>query len=183
VDQPEGVSRDRGAWALASIRHKISFGLVAVGCALAIPACGGSGRLRNAPRSSGSARAVAYASCMRSHGVPNFPDSSAGGGFDIPSTINPRSPAYVSARQTCTKLLPGPVATPTFSDRDRLELVAAAKCMRTHGVEVADPTFSGPYITLNLPDQTTIRSPVFKRAEHACHYPVPESAAGASGSP
>ncbi len=112
---------------------------------------------------------------MRSHGVPNFPDPSADGGFHIPSTINPQSPAYVSARQTCTKLLPGPIATHTFSDHDRLGLVAAAKCMRARGVEIADPTFSGPYITLDIPDQTTIQSPVFKRAEQACHYPVPKS--------
>jgi hypothetical protein len=162
---------------------KVSFGLVAAGCALAIAACGGAGAPANAARASGAASAVAYASCMRSHGVPNFPDSSPDGGFDIPSTINPRSPAYMSARQTCTKLLPGPVATPTLSDRYRLGLVAAAKCMRTHDVDIADPTFSGRYITLDLPDQTTIQSPVFKRAEQACRYPVPKSAAAATGSP
>jgi hypothetical protein len=120
---------------------------------------------------------------MRSHGVPNFPDATTGGGFDIPSTINLRSPAYASARQTCTKLLPGPVEPRTLSDRGRLELVAAAKCMRTHGVEVADPTFNGPYITLDIPGQTTIQSPAFKRADQTCHYPVPKSAAGSDGSP
>lgn len=125
-----------------------------MGCALAIAACGGSGTPGNATRAGGSALAVAYAGCMRSHGVPNFPDASASGGFDIPSTINPGSPSYVSARQTCAKLLPGPVATPIVSDRERVGLLAAAKCMRTHGVGIADPTFSGPYITLDVPDQT-----------------------------
>lgn len=173
MDQPEGLSRDRGAWALIPIPCKASFGLVAVGCALVMAACGGSGSHHYATRLRGLAQAVAYSSCMRSHRVPTFPDASADGGFDIPSTINPRSPAYVSARQPCTNLLPGPVATPTESDRDRLVLVASAKCLRSHGVQVADPTFSGPYITLDIPDQTTIQSPVFKRAEQAFHYRFP----------
>jgi hypothetical protein len=183
VDQPEKLWRDRGARAFAGIAGKVSFGLVTVGCALAIAACGGSGTPGNATRAGGSAPAVSYAGCMRSHGVPNFPDSSPSGGFHIPSTINPGSPAYVSARQTCAKLLPGPVALTPTSDGERLGLVAAAKCMRTHGVEIADPTFSGPYITLDVPDHTTIQSPAFKRAEQTCHYAVPESPAGATPSP
>jgi hypothetical protein len=120
---------------------------------------------------------------MRSHGVPKFPDASAGGGFEIPSTINTQSPAYIEARQTCIKLLPGPTAAHALSDRDRLQLVAAAKCMRADGVNVADPTFNGPYMTLDVPSQTTTQSPVFKRAEQACHYPIPRNAVGANASP
>ena len=183
MDQAERLWRDRSARAFAAIARKVSFALVAVGCALAIPACGASGTPGNATRAEGSAPAVAYAGCMRSHGVPNFPDASASGGFDILPTINPASPSYVSARQTCAKLLPGPVATPIVSASERLGLVAAAKCMRTHGVEIADPTFNGPYITLDVPDHTTIQSPVFKRAEKTCHYSVPESPAGATPAP
>src|ERR1700733_5544189 len=100
---------------------------------------------------------------MRSHVVPNFPDPSAGGGFDIASTINARCPAYRAARQMCTNLLPGPIAPHTLSDRDRVQLVAATKCMRTHGINVAD--------------QATMHSPAFKPAEQACHYPVPKNSA------
>ena len=55
--------------------------------------------------------------------------------------------------------------------------------MRAHGVGVADPTFhGGPYMTLDVPDQTTIASPAFKRAEAVCHYPVPSHAAGPNAS-
>jgi hypothetical protein len=94
MDQPEEFRWDGRRWALSAMPRKVSFGVVAVGCALAIVACGASGTSRSATDSSGHALGVAYADCMRSHGVPNFPDASAGGGFDIPSTINAQSPAY-----------------------------------------------------------------------------------------
>ena len=54
---------------------------LAAGCALAVVACGSSSKPRNATGSSGSAQVVAYADCMRSHGVQNFPDASSGGGW------------------------------------------------------------------------------------------------------
>jgi hypothetical protein len=158
-----------------SIPRKLSSGIVAVCCVLAVVACGSSGTGRSGAHSGELAPAVTYADCMRSHGVPNFPDASAGGGFDIPSTINTQSPAYLSARQACTKP-PAPAAGRGLSDRQQLELIAEAKCMRAHGVDVGDPTFNGAYMTLDELDQTTIASPAFKRAEPACHYPVPENA-------
>jgi hypothetical protein len=154
--------------------------MVGVGCALAIAACGAS---RSTTRSGGDSGAVAYAGCMRSHGVPNFPDAIAGGGFEIPAGLNTQSPAYTAARQMCTKLLPAPVAQHALSERDQRQFVAAAKCMRRHGTDIADPTFNGPVITLDVPDQTTIQSPVFKRAEQACHYPLPRQAADPPASP
>jgi hypothetical protein len=172
-----------GTWMLASIPPKLSSVVVAVGCALAIVACGTSGTGRSATRSGGFAQAVSYSDCMRSHGVPDFPDPTAGGGFDLSSKIDTQAPAYLSARQSCTKLLPGPGAPHTLSERQQLQFIAAAKCMRTHGVQVTDPTFNGPYITLDVPDQTTIGSPAFKRAEPACHYFVPKNPTGSSASP
>jgi hypothetical protein len=147
--------------------------LVAAGGTLMIAACGSSGK---SPATTGSrvyANTVAYADCMRSHGVENFPDASPGGGFDIPSTINTQAPAYVSAHQTCVKLQPGPIVPPTGSERQNLQLVASANCMRKHGVNVADPTFRGPYVTLDVPDKATLQSPAFKLAEKACGYPIP----------
>jgi hypothetical protein len=51
---------------------------------------------------------------MRAHGVPSFPDPVPGSGgvkLDAGSTVNPQSPAFQSAQQSCTKLLPGGGAT------------------------------------------------------------------------
>jgi hypothetical protein len=70
--------------------------------------------------------ALKMAACMRSHGVPNFPDpqvttgpggkgigvriggpSSGGGG------LNPNSPAFQKAQKTCMPLMGGPKGFPT----------------------------------------------------------------------
>lgn len=109
---------------------------------------------------------------MRSHGVQNFSDADSGGGSQLPATIKTQSPTYTSARQACAKLQPGPMVPSPPSERQIRQLVASARCMRQYGVSVADPTIQGPYITLDVPDEATIRSPVFKRAEQACGYPV-----------
>jgi hypothetical protein len=147
---------------------------LAAGCALAVVACGSSSKPRNTTGSNGSAQAVAYADCMRSHGVQNFPDASSGGGLAIPSTINTQSPTYIRARGACATLQPGPIVPRLPSERQERQLVAGARCMRRYGVSVADPTFQGPYITLGVPDEATMQSPAFRRAEKACDYPVPK---------
>src|SRR5439155_22166306 len=49
-----------------------------------------------------------FAACMRRNGVPNFPDPSSRGELTIGagSGIDPNSPAFRKAQQTCSKLLP-----------------------------------------------------------------------------
>src|SRR5579862_3935638 len=49
-----------------------------------------------------------YAECMRSSGVPNFPDPKAGGGFEIPlgSGIDPSSPVFKAAQVKCRSSCP-----------------------------------------------------------------------------
>lgn len=42
-----------------------------------------------------------YAKCMRAHGVPSFPDPLPGGGFNVPSTVNAQSPAFIAANTAC----------------------------------------------------------------------------------
>src|SRR5262245_16962842 len=49
------------------------------------------------------------ASCMRSHGVPDFPDPTFENNsvtFNIPSSIDPKSPQAKRAEATCSKLIP-----------------------------------------------------------------------------
>jgi hypothetical protein len=49
------------------------------------------------------------ARCMRSHGVPDFPDPTFENNsvkFNIPSSIDPNSSASKSAAATCSKLIP-----------------------------------------------------------------------------
>ena len=49
-----------------------------------------------------------YAKCMRSHGVINFPDPTAGDppGFHFPPNFDLTSPTFVAADRVCHSLLP-----------------------------------------------------------------------------
>jgi hypothetical protein len=50
-----------------------------------------------------------YARCMRAHGVPKFADPKAGEGLSIgkKAGVDPNTPQFKAAQQTCQKLLPG----------------------------------------------------------------------------
>jgi len=54
---------------------------------------------------------VKWARCMRSHGLPSFPDPNPQGAFDR-SKIDENSPAFATANKACRSLNPGP--TPVY---------------------------------------------------------------------
>ncbi len=123
--------------------------LVVITCSVAIAACGSSGGSNSgAATGSGDAPALKLADCMRSLGVPNFPDPSAGGGgVNLTSGVNAQSPAFKSARRACAKLVPG--GKPGGQSATESQFLAAlsfSKCMRTHGFpDFPDPTrFDSP---------------------------------------
>jgi hypothetical protein len=94
------------------------------------------------------AQAVKWAACMRSHGLPTFPDATAvpGGGvhFDVLPAMA-TSAAYAVASRSCEKLQPAPTL-PSAAQLAPLvkHLLALAVCMREHGVpNFPDPTSQG----------------------------------------
>ena len=53
---------------------------------------------------------VKWALCMRSHGLPGFPDPNSQGAFDS-SRFNDRSPSFQTASKACQALEPtGPIS-------------------------------------------------------------------------
>jgi hypothetical protein len=57
-----------------------------------------------------TAEALKFTACMRSHGLPTFPDpvvSADGIGLRLPAGIRPTSPAFQAARRACHHLMPG----------------------------------------------------------------------------
>src|SRR5689334_4039587 len=62
------------------------------------------------PASTASRSAVAYAQCMRAHGLPNFPDPGADGAITVTggpdSGLNPDSAQFKAAQQACGSLQP-----------------------------------------------------------------------------
>jgi hypothetical protein len=106
------------------------------------------------------AKLEAYAGCMRSHGVPSFPDptvgSNGGGGFQLRSGpggegIDPQSTAFQAAQNKCKSLLPnGGVAQP-LSAAQQQKFLNWAACIRSHGVpSFPDPDFSGGGVRISL---------------------------------
>ncbi|MGO9788672.1 MAG: hypothetical protein ACLP8S_03820 [Solirubrobacteraceae bacterium] len=78
---------------------------------------------------------LTFAQCMRSHGVPNFPDPSSSGQLQLPSSVNPESPAYETAANDCKSF--GAGATPkaiTQTPQMQAAALKMARCMRSDGV-------------------------------------------------
>jgi hypothetical protein len=134
--------------------HLWAAGVVALGVTLA--GCSGGPTVPTAGSSGGSgssgastlAQAVAYSQCIRSHGVPNFPDpvQTPSGQYGYRTHgIDPNSAAFQGALQAC-KALPSPW-NPTgqqLSPAQQQAWLTWAQCVRTHGVaDFPDPTFSG----------------------------------------
>jgi hypothetical protein len=158
-------------------------------CILALSACGVSGS-NGTQSGSASTAFLPYSECMRSHGVPNFPDPSAGGGIQLTagSGINPLSPSFKAAREHCVKLLPGGGPPKGVTEQQKEQLVQTAECMRAHGVTgFPDPTTIAPSnpqnysiaegiggpdggLFLLVPKTIDVNSPVFKQAGKACNF-------------
>jgi hypothetical protein len=128
--------------------------------ALTSTACGGSsaGGSSNAGRSANSDE-LDYARCVRSHGVPNFPDPSSGGQFNkiFLGHLSASNSQYQTATQTCAHLLPAGGGGPTAAEvrQEWTGMASFARCMRAHGVpnwpdptpyppDVSRPTFELP---------------------------------------
>lgn len=90
-------------------------------CEHLLPA-GGEDTLDPEQQAEALEEALQYAACMRSHGVPNYPDpkQSGDGGIDTSldgTGINPDSPAYKAAEEACKDLAPGAGAGGSTSRR------------------------------------------------------------------
>jgi hypothetical protein len=185
ADPPQsGAGPSANPGEVPSRRLGLPIALAAVGCVLALAACGSSGSPSSAAGTgSGDTLALQFADCMRSHGVPTFPDpGSPGGGPGSNSAINKQSPAFVSAEQACNKLQPGgrPKGTP-LPEAQRVAALAWAQCIRTHGVpELPDPTFpNSGGMFIGVAPGFNPQSPAFKQAQAACgSLPRPAKHAG-----
>ena len=129
---------------------------------------------------------VAYSQCMRSHGVPEFPEPTEGhllihsSNHDGHATgIDPGSAQFQAAQKVCGKLLPEG-GTPSPAQRAKMQESALkfSRCMRTHGVpNFPDPTFSGggARLTLKAGGANGIdpESPQFRAAQKTCQSIAP----------
>jgi len=115
---------------------------------------------------------LAYARCMRAHGVPDFPDpNSNGGGFEGV----PAGSQVTAADHVCHHLLSAgaPHLSPAQQQHLLGQLVKYAQCMRAHGLpNFADPhTDNGGYI---MGGDTDRNSPQYQSANQACQHLLPK---------
>jgi hypothetical protein len=125
----------------------------------------------------GAAAMRRFASCMRSHGVPNFPDPSADGTITF-SGLNPQSPTFERAQRACQKYTPdgGKAPSPAQQARAQAAALAFSACMRSHGVpKFPDPQFSAGRASLRIGRSSGIdpNSPKFQAAQKACQKNLP----------
>jgi len=162
--------------------------VAAVAVATLATACGGS-----TPSSASTptyAQELALVGCMRSHGVPDFPDPNASGGYTLTASgslegaggsVDINGSQAQAAYGSCRHLLPGGPSISQLEQQVVQEQQAQAKalpallkysqCMRSHGV----PNFPSPGQGTASPDSTpvNVNSPQYVAAAGACQHLQP----------
>jgi hypothetical protein len=164
--------------------------------ALAVAACGGGGggkgdgvaslggndqpTATTSPGGSGKAkqqRALAYARCMRQHGIdmpdPKF-DAAGRMAMQLPSGVGPDDPKFKAAEQACKQYAPS--GEPEKVDPQlQQQMLAYARCMRQHGINIPDPK-PGEGISVDGDAGVNPNDPKYKTADQACQQYVPKGA-------
>ena len=131
-----------------------------------------------------------FASCMRTHGEPNFPDPNAQGQLSIDSSsgIDPSSSQFQSAQRACAKYLPNGGQPPSPAQQAKIQAQALkfSACMRAHGVpRFPDPQFGNGKVSIHIGSGSGIdpQSPQFQAAQQACASELPGKAGTAQAGP
>ena len=156
--------------------------VAAVAAATVIAACGsGSSDTSSTTGSSGhltdaqvQQATVNFAACVRSHGVPGFPDPSSPRQFKTSFAGIQGSPAFQAATKACQDFLPGggpsgQGAAPASHAQIAAEL-AFALCLRSHGFpSFPDPSSTGELSYAMISNAgIDIHQPAVVRAADAC---------------
>jgi hypothetical protein len=105
---------------------------------------------------------LAYAQCMREHGISDFPDPQPGGGI-----------AIKAADDACKSLLPQPPSEEE-QQQEFEDMLRFAQCMREHGItDFPDPK-PGEGISISADQGSDLdpNNPQFKAAKKACGGPI-----------
>jgi hypothetical protein len=180
-------------WPPRRIRRRLGLLVVVPGLGFALSACGGGGpatpgvasigstttTARAGEQSGNEARnysdAVTYAGCMRTHGVPDFPDPDRNGDFLLgakaggQSGVIPGSRQFQQANKACSHLLPnGGQMTPGELQQAIAKALKFVQCMRSHGVpNMPDPKATSSGIAIGGRGLDP-RSAMFQAAQAAC---------------
>ncbi len=168
---------------MARCHRPISVASIAAVAALSLLAAGCGGGRSAGVASVGSATTttqsglVGFARCMRSNGVPGFPDPDSSGGIPKPQVVaaaKANQNKFNAAQTACNHLLPsGGLGPPQTSQQLRTRLadeLSFASCMRDHGVSrFPDPTAQGQLTVEMVQAQgIDVHSPAVLHVVQAC---------------
>jgi hypothetical protein len=187
---PKCRARPRSRRAVAIAGAVLALGMALAGCgggssssgvahlstsASGGPAAGGAGTSSAASSASTQQKMVAYAQCMRTHGVPNFPDPTSSGGNSKEAAIRAFkevSNSQAEAAQTACQHLQPNGGQPNKAELARHigDLLAFARCIRARGVpRFPDPSSSGQVTHAMLANAgVDAHQPAVLRAADAC---------------
>jgi hypothetical protein len=127
---------------------------------------------------------LAYSSCMRAHGVTNFPDPTSGGGLNdkaaVVNALEAVSAAIADAAQKdCAHVLPageglgGQIVQPVTA-KDQQYYLKAVACMRSHGFPTfPDPVFTGTNVSFAITPSVNTHSAQYANANRICRKLIP----------
>jgi hypothetical protein len=150
-------------------------GGAAVAAAAALAACGSHSSTSTSSASTVGTSQQRYigaltqfAGCMRTHGIP-VPDPNSQGQIAGSAQLQQQyqnTPQGQAALHACQSYLQAavPQLTPAQTEQFRQANLAFVRCMRAHGMQLADPAPSGD-LNLQGIDKGT---PQFQRAANAC---------------
>ncbi len=152
----------------------------AITAAAVIAACGSNSP--NRPSSTGAATttatpngALAYARCMRAHGVPNFPDPTGGNNkralvSALEHVSNSRAQAAATACISVNGGSPGTGQGATRARANTTAMLAFARCMRRHRfASFPDPTANGQLTHQMLANAgINLHQPALAQAADSC---------------
>jgi hypothetical protein len=173
--------------AIRRLRPAVALAAVAA-VAAAATAC--SGTVPSTKSTPTYVQVLALARCMRSHGVPNFPDPDSSGGYSLMAngslqgaggaSVDVNSSQAQAAYGDCRHLVPG---GPSISQLEQEEqqaqqqqakilpaMLKFVQCMRSHGV----PNFPAPGQSKSgAGAPPNVNSPQFLSAVSACRHLLP----------
>jgi hypothetical protein len=166
-------------------RRPFILAAVVVGIALSLLAagCGGGGSpgiasVASSTTAAPSNGALAFAQCLRAHGLPKWPDPTTSGVFDkaeLQQTGYSVSQIRAVEDGPCNHLASAAAPQrPTITAADRGDYLRAAACMRSHGLGgFPDPTFPNNSVQTNIPSSIDQDSSQFKSAATICTRLIP----------
>jgi hypothetical protein len=113
---------------------------------------------------------LAYAKCMREHGISDFPDPQPGGGpIQVGPGSNWNSPQFNAADDACKSLLP-PAPPQEQQQQEWEDMLRFARCMREHGIaDFPDPKpGEGFDISAGQGSDLDPNNPQFQASNEAC---------------